>query len=41
MEGTVLPGVTRDSLMHILRDWGYKVNETTICRSTMSDESRS
>ena len=26
--GTVLPGVTRDSLIHILRDWGYKVNET-------------
>ena len=21
-------GVTRDSLIHILRDWGYKVNET-------------
>ena len=28
LEGTVLPGVTRDSLIHILRDWGYKVNET-------------
>lgn len=28
LEGTVLPGVTRASLIHILRDWGYKVNET-------------
>mgnify|MGYP002508107186 CR=1 FL=1 len=27
-EGTVLPGVTRDSIIHILKDWGYKVNET-------------
>ena len=27
-EGTVLPGVTRDSMIHILKDWGYKVNET-------------
>ena len=26
-EGTVLPGVTRDSIIHILKDWGYKVNE--------------
>ncbi len=26
-EGTVLPGVTRDSILHILRDWGYKVEE--------------
>ena len=30
LEGTVLPGVTRDSLIHILRDWGYKVNETRL-----------
>jgi branched-chain amino acid aminotransferase len=26
-EGTVLPGVTRDSILHILRDWGYTVRE--------------
>ena len=26
-DGTVLPGVTRDSILHILRDWGYKVEE--------------
>ena len=28
IEGTVLPGVTRDSMLTILRDWGYKVHET-------------
>lgn len=27
IEGTVLPGVTRDSMIHILRDWGYTVRE--------------
>lgn len=26
-DGTVLPGVTRDSILHILREWGYKVEE--------------
>ena len=26
-EGTVLPGVTRDSMLHILKDWGYTVRE--------------
>ena len=25
--GTVLPGVTRDSMIHLLKDWGYKVRE--------------
>lgn len=30
IEGTVLAGVTRDSMLHILRDWGYKVNETRL-----------
>lgn len=28
IEGTVLAGVTRDSIIHILKDWGYKVNES-------------
>lgn len=27
LEGSVLPGVTRDSMLTILRDWGYKVEE--------------
>lgn len=26
--GTVLPGITRMSCIELLRDWGYKVNET-------------
>ncbi|WP_294519802.1 branched-chain amino acid aminotransferase [uncultured Anaerovibrio sp.] len=26
-EGTVLPGITRDSILHILRDWGVTVRE--------------
>ena len=30
IEGTVLPGVTRDSMIHILKDLGYKVNETRL-----------
>ncbi|MFP3156292.1 branched-chain amino acid aminotransferase [Lachnospiraceae bacterium ZAX-1] len=30
LEGTVLPGVTRDSIIHILKEWGYKVNETRL-----------
>lgn len=30
IEGTVLPGVTRDSMIRLLRDWGYQVNETKI-----------
>ncbi len=27
-EGTVLAGITRDSMIQLLRKWGYKVNET-------------
>lgn len=27
IEGTVLPGVTRDSMLNLLRDWGYEVHE--------------
>ncbi len=27
IEGTVLPGVTRDSMITILKDWGYTVHE--------------
>lgn len=26
-EGTVLPGVTRDSILHLLKSWGYEVEE--------------
>lgn len=27
LEGSVLPGVTRDSCIAILKEWGYKINE--------------
>lgn len=27
IEGSVLPGVTRDSMITLLKDWGYKVSE--------------
>jgi branched-chain amino acid aminotransferase len=30
IEGTVLAGVTRDSVIRILHEWGYKVNEKKI-----------
>lgn len=26
-DGTVLPGVTRNSIIHLLKDWGYEVEE--------------
>ena len=26
--GTILPGITRASMIEVMRDWGYKVNET-------------
>lgn len=26
-DGTVLPGVTRDSIIHLLKEWGYEVEE--------------
>lgn len=28
IEGTVLAGITRDSILHILKDWGYTIHET-------------
>ena len=27
IDGTVLPGVTRDSCITLLKEWGYKVHE--------------
>lgn len=30
LEGSVLPGVTRDSVIHIAKDWGMKVSERKI-----------
>ncbi|WP_027398749.1 branched-chain amino acid aminotransferase [Anaerovorax odorimutans] len=30
IEGTILPGITRDSVIHLLKDWGLKVSERRI-----------
>lgn len=32
--GTILPGITRDSMITVMKDWGYKVNEV---RFTIDD----
>ncbi len=32
--GTILPGITRDSMIKVMKDWGYKVNEV---RFTIED----
>ena len=34
LEGTILPGITRDSMITVMKDWGYKVNEV---RFTIDD----
>lgn len=40
IQGTVLPGVTRDSIIHILKDWGYQVNETSLSIDELMDAGR-
>lgn len=30
LAGTILPGITRDSAIHIMKDWGLKVSERTL-----------
>ncbi|MEG2200216.1 MAG: aminotransferase class IV, partial [Anaerovorax sp.] len=30
LEGTVLPGITRDSVIHLLKDWGLRVSERRV-----------
>lgn len=39
-EGTVLPGVTRDSMLTILRDWGYKVEERKLPVTELMEAAR-
>ena len=34
LAGTILPGITRDSMITVMKDWGYKVNEV---RFTIED----
>lgn len=37
LEGTVLPGITRDSVIHLLKDWGLEVSERRITISDIYD----
>ena len=30
LNGTILPGITRDSCIELLKEWGYKVSESLI-----------
>lgn len=30
LEGTVLPGITRDSVINLAKEWGMHVNETSL-----------
>lgn len=38
--GSVLPGVTRDSIIHILKDWGYKVEERELSIDELMEAGR-
>jgi len=38
--GSVLPGVTRDSIIHILKDWGYKVEERDLSIDELMEAAR-
>jgi branched-chain amino acid aminotransferase len=33
LDGSILPGVTRDSVIHLLKDWGYAVEERRLALS--------
>ena len=40
LEGSVLPGVTRDSIIHILKDMGYKVEERDLSIDELMEAGR-
>lgn len=40
LEGSILPGVTRDSCIQVLKSWGYKVEETRVALQEIIDASR-
>lgn len=40
VNGTVLPGVTRDSILHILKDKGYKIEERVLPIEELMDHGR-
>lgn len=37
LEGTILPGVTRDSVLHLLKSWGVKATERKISAQELFD----
>jgi len=37
LEGSILPGITRDSVIHLLKDWGMKVTERKISIQELYD----
>ncbi len=37
LTGSILPGVTRDSVIHILKEWGYNVNERKVSINEVFD----
>lgn len=37
LDGTILPGVTRDSVLHILREWGVNVAERRLAYAELVD----
>lgn len=40
IDGTVLPGVTRDSIITMLKDWGYQVNEVHLAIDDLMEYAR-
>lgn len=37
IDGTILPGITRDSILTLLKGWGYKINETHLSIDDLVD----
>ena len=40
LEGSILPGVTRDSCIHLLKDWGYTVEERRLALAEIVEASK-
>lgn len=41
LNGSILPGITRDSIIHVCKDWGYEVEERRISVEELIDAARS
>ena len=40
LDGSILPGVTRDSVIHLLKDWGYTVEERKLALSEIIEANK-